>query len=40
MEAENALVEAKNNYSNAILEYKIAEIQYYKSKGELKTYLK
>lgn len=40
LEAENALVEAKNNYSNAILEYKIAEIQYYKSKGELKTYLK
>jgi outer membrane protein TolC len=40
LEAENALVEAKNNYSNAILNYKIAEIQYYKSKGELKTYLK
>ena len=40
LEAENALVEAKNNYSNAILEYKIAEIQYYKSRGELKTYLK
>ena len=40
LEAENALVEAKNNYSNAILEYKIAEIQYYKAKGELKTYLK
>ena len=40
LEEENALVEAKNNYSNAILEYKIAEIQYYKAKGELKTYLK
>ncbi|ROI11093.1 TolC family protein [Kaistella haifensis] len=40
LEAENALVEAKNNYSTAILEYKIAEIQYYKAKGELKTYLK
>ncbi|MFD2544594.1 TolC family protein [Kaistella montana] len=40
LEAENALVEAKNNYSNAVLEYKIAEIQYYKAKGELKTYLK
>nr|WP_034691025.1 TolC family protein [Kaistella palustris] len=40
LEAENALVEAKNNYSNAVLDYKIAEIQYYKSKGELKTYLK
>lgn len=40
LEAENALVEAKNNYSNAILDYKIAEIQYYKSKGELRTYIK
>lgn len=40
LEAENALVEAKNNYSNAILEYKIAEIQYYKAKGELKNYIK
>lgn len=40
LEAENALLEAKNNYSNAVLEYKIAEIQYYKAKGELKTYLK
>ena len=40
LEAENALVEAKNNYSNAILNYKIAEVQYYKAKGDLKTYLK
>ena len=40
LEAENALVEAKNNYSNAILEYKIAEIQYYKAKGEIKNYIK
>lgn len=40
LEAENALVEAKNNYTNAILDYKIAEIQFYKAKGELKTYLK
>ncbi|WP_311195390.1 TolC family protein [Kaistella sp. 97-N-M2] len=40
LEAENALVEAKNNYSNAILDYKIAEIQYYKSKGELRNYIK
>ncbi|QDP84317.1 TolC family protein [Chryseobacterium sp. SNU WT5] len=40
LEAENALVEAKNNYTNAILDYKIAEIEFYKSKGELKTYLK
>lgn len=40
LEAENALVEAKNNYSNAVLDYKIAEIQYYKSKGELRNYIK
>lgn len=40
LDAENALVQAKNNYTNAILDYKIAEVQYYKSKGELKTYLK
>ena len=40
LEAENSLVQAKNNYTRAILDYKIAEVQYYKSKGELKTYLK
>ena len=40
LDAENSLVEAKNNYTTAILDYKIAEVQYYKSKGELKTYLK
>ena len=40
LDAENSLVQAKNNYTNAILDYKIAEVQYYKSKGELKTYLK
>ena len=35
IEAENALAEAKNNYSNALLEYKVAEIELMKSKGEL-----
>ena len=40
LEAENSLVQAKNNYTTAILNYKIAEVQYYKSKGELKNYLK
>lgn len=40
LEAENSLVQAKNNYTRAILDYKIAEVQYYKSKGELKNYLK
>ena len=37
LEAENALVEAQNNYTNALLDYKLAEIQLIKSKGELKT---
>jgi outer membrane protein len=40
LDAENALVEAQNNYTNAILEYKLAEIQLFKSKGELKTLTK
>ena len=40
LDAENSLVQAKNNYTNAILDYKIAEVQYYKSKGELNTYIK
>ena len=35
IEAENALAEAKNNYSNALLEYKVAEIELMKSKGNL-----
>lgn len=37
IDAENALIEAQNNYTNAILDYKLAEIQLIKSKGELKT---
>ena len=37
IEAENALADAKNNYSNALLEYKVAEIELIKSKGELKN---
>ena len=39
LDAENALVEAQNNYTTAILEYKLAEIQVIKSKGELKNLL-
>lgn len=35
IESQNALVSAKNNYSNAVLEFKLAEIQLLKSKGEL-----
>lgn len=37
LDAENALVEAQNNYTTALLDYKLAEIQLIKSKGELKT---
>lgn len=39
LDAENALTEAQNNYTAAILEYKLAEIQLIKSKGELKSLL-
>jgi outer membrane protein len=37
LDAENALIEAQNNYTTALLDYKLAEIQLIKSKGELKT---
>lgn len=37
LDAENSLTEAQNNYTSAILEYKLAEIQLIKSKGELKS---
>lgn len=40
LDAENSLTEAQNNYTSAILEYKLAEIQLIKSKGELKTLVK
>lgn len=37
LDTENAYIEAQNNYTAAILDYKLAEIQLIKSKGELKT---
>lgn len=37
LEAQNALVDARNNYSNAMLQYKLAEVQLLKSLGELNT---
>jgi outer membrane protein TolC len=37
LEAESALVNARNNYSNAVLQFKLAEIQLLKSKAELNT---
>ena len=40
LDSENALTEAQNNYTSALLDYKLAEIQLIKSKGELKTLTK
>lgn len=39
LDAENALTESQNNFTSAQLEYKLAEIQIIKSKGELKNLL-
>lgn len=39
LDAENALTESQNNYTASQLEYKLAEIQIIKSKGELQTLL-
>ncbi|WP_289664399.1 TolC family protein [Flavobacterium panacagri] len=40
LDAENASLEAQNNYTRAVLNYKIAEISLIKSKGELKSLTK
>ena len=37
LDAENALTQAKQNYATALLDYKQAEIQLIKAKGELNT---
>jgi outer membrane protein len=37
LDSETAYIEAENNYSTAILGYKVAEIQLIKSKGQLKS---
>lgn len=39
LEAENAQTEAQNNYSSALLDYRVAEIQLLKAQGTLKTLL-
>ena len=39
LDAENASLESQNNYTRAVLAYKIAEIALIKSKGELKNLL-
>ncbi len=40
LDSENASIEAQNNYTRAVLDYKIAQIALIKSKGELKSLLK
>ncbi|HEY8389070.1 MAG TPA: TolC family protein [Parasegetibacter sp.] len=40
LEAESSLTEANNNYSSALLNYKVAEIQLLKSQGQLRSLLK
>lgn len=37
LDAENSYTEAQNNYTNALLDFKLAEIQLIKAKGELRT---
>nr|WP_315258382.1 TolC family protein [uncultured Flavobacterium sp.] len=37
LDSENASIEAQNNYTAAILDYKVAEVALIKSKGQLKT---
>jgi outer membrane protein len=39
LDTEQAFTEAKNNYSNVLLEYKVAEIALLKARGELKQNL-
>lgn len=37
LDAENSYIEAQNNYTTALLDFKLAEIQLIKAKGELRT---
>jgi len=39
LDAERTLTESRNSYSTSLLNYKVAEIQLLKSKGELKSIL-
>ncbi|RLZ06536.1 TolC family protein [Faecalibacter macacae] len=39
LDSEQAYTEAKNNYSNVLLEYKVAEVALLKARGELNTIL-
>ena len=37
LDAESSYIDAQNNYTNALLDFKLAEIQLIKAKGELRT---
>ncbi|MXN91498.1 TolC family protein [Flavobacterium sp. Sd200] len=37
LDSENSYIEAQNNYTSALLDFKLAEIQLIKAKGELQT---
>ena len=37
LDAERSLADAKNNYTNAMLKYKLAEIEMFKAQGKLKS---
>lgn len=37
LDSENSYIEAQNNYTSALLDYKLAEVQLIKAKGELET---
>ncbi len=39
LDAQNAWVEAKNNYTHALLKFKLAEIKLYKAKGKLEKFV-
>jgi outer membrane protein TolC len=39
IDAENSLTEAQTNYSSALLDYRVAEIQLVKAQGQLRTLL-
>ncbi len=39
LDAENSLTTAQNNYSSALLDYRLAEIQLIKAQGNLKSLL-
>jgi outer membrane protein len=37
LDAENSYIEAQNNYTSALLDFKLAEVQLIKAKGQLRT---